>query len=314
MIHSSVPRSDSLPRAEIRLGTRASALALWQTNRVAERLGERYPDLTCTIVTISTQGDRDKVTPLSVIGGQGIFIKELEQAILDGEVDCAVHSLKDMPSDLPESLTLVALLERDDPRDVLISRHPGGLAGLPEGARVGTSSRRRIAQLSEARPDLVPVELRGNVDTRLSKVLDGEDYDAAILAAAGISRMGRAAAVAEYLDVETFTPPPGQAALAIECRVDDSYVVELLGALNDPAVSLPVSVERGFLRGAGGGCRSPIAAHAGVEGDRIRLRAMLASEDLSMIRRVDELLNPETAIEDAAGFAREMLASIGGAA
>lgn len=306
MIHSSAPRT------EIRLGTRASALAVWQTNRIAERLGEHYPDLTCTVVSISTQGDRDKVTPLSIIGGQGIFIKELEQAILAGEVDCAVHSLKDMPSDLPATLALVALLERDDPRDALISRHPGGLAGLPEGARVGTSSRRRIAQLAEARPDLIPVELRGNVDTRLSKVLDAEDYDAAILASAGVTRMGRASAISEYLDVETFTPPPGQAALAIECRLDDADVHATLSQLDDPSVSLPVSVERGFLRGAGGGCRSPIAAHAGFEGDSIRLRAMLASEDLSVVRRVDELLDPTTAVEDAAGFARTLLASIGG--
>ncbi len=301
----------SASRPDIRLGTRASALAVWQTNRVAERIGERFPDLTCTVVTISTQGDRDKVTPLSIIGGQGIFIKELEQAILNGDVDCAVHSLKDMPSDLPGSLTLVALLERDDPRDVLISRHPGGLAGLPEGARVGTSSRRRIAQLADARPDLIPVELRGNVDTRLSKVLDGDDYDAAILAAAGVVRMGRASAISEYLDVATFTPPPGQAALAIECRIDDTDMHSMLKQLDDRSVSLPVSVERGFLRGAGGGCRSPIAAHAEVAGDQIRLRAMLANEDLSNIQRIDELLDPATAVEDAAGFARTLLAAVG---
>lgn len=311
MIQSSASSPVDRHRPEIRLGTRASALAVWQTNRIAERIGERFPDIACSVVTISTQGDRDKVTPLSIIGGQGIFIKELEQAILDGQVDCAVHSLKDMPSDLPDSLTLVALLERDDPRDVLISRHPGGLSGLPKGARVGTSSRRRIAQLADARPDLVPVELRGNVDTRLSKVLEGDDYDAAILAAAGVVRMGRAGAISEYLEVATFTPPPGQAALAIECKIDDTDIHAILKQLDDQDVSLPVSVERGFLRGAGGGCRSPIAAYAEVAGDRIRLQAMLANEDLTNIRRIDELLDPETAVEDAAEFAQTLLAAVG---
>lgn len=296
----------------LRIGTRGSALAVFQTNLVVERLQSRHSDLHCDVTIVSTQGDRDKETPLSIIGGQGVFIKELEHAILAGEVDCAVHSLKDLPSSVPDGLMLAAILDRHDPRDVLISRHPGGLQSLPDGARVGTSSRRRMAQLKEARPDLRPVELRGNVDTRIAKVVDGDgkDYDAAILAAAGVLRMDRDDRVAEFLDVGVFTPAPGQAALAVECRDDDLATRALLATIHDDETARLVNVERAFLRGVGGGCRSPVAAFAERFGDGVRLRAMLADDEITTIRRIDEMFAPDTAEGRAEAIARELVGSV----
>jgi len=211
----------AVPVTTLKIGTRGSALAIRQTERVVEALVARFPNLRCEIVVMATQGDRDKQTPLSVIGGQGIFAKELQRAILDGEIACAVHSVKDLPSTLPEGLTLAAILDRADPRDVLISRNGESLDELPPGTRVGTSSLRRVTLLRSARPDLIPVELRGNVDTRLARVLDAPQngLEAAILAAAGIERMGWAERIAEYLPVDRFTPAPGQGALGVDCRV-----------------------------------------------------------------------------------------------
>ncbi|MDQ2682438.1 MAG: hydroxymethylbilane synthase, partial [Chloroflexota bacterium] len=250
---------DAAPPTTLRIGTRGSRLALLQTERVIALLNERYPDVICEPVVVSTQGDRDKQTPLSVIGGQAVFTKDLQQAILDGEVDCGVHSAKDLTSTMPEGLMLAAILDRDDPRDALISRHPGGLAGLPSGAKVGTSSRRRMAQLMLARSDVEPIELRGNIDTRLAKVLDDPDgpYDAAILAAAGLHRMGWEERISEYLPVEVFTPAPGQAALGIDCRANDRATRALLAGIADPNATAEVEAERAFLRTVGGGCRSP---------------------------------------------------------
>ena len=299
------------PARTLRIGTRGSALALWQTERVIEHLTSRNPGLACEMQVISTLGDRDKVTPLSVIGGQGVFIKELEAAILGGDIDCAVHSLKDMPSLLPDNLLLGAILERGDPRDILVSRHPGGLKDLPPGARVGTSSRRRIAQLLEVRPDVEPVELRGNVDTRVSRVLgEHATHDAAILAAAGVLRMQRGADVSEFLDPGVFTPAPGQAALAVECREDDLATRAVLATIHDGDLAATVEVERAFLKGVGGGCRSPIAALAERGGSGIRLRAMVSSEDLQRTARIDKILEPETAIDRASEIARQLLESI----
>ena len=276
-----------------------------------ELLRGRHPDLKCELQIISTQGDRDKETPLSIIGGQGVFIKELEHAILSGEVDCAVHSLKDMPSDLPENLLLAAVLDRHDPRDVLISRHPGGVSGLPEGARVGTSSRRRIVQLQQARPDLETIELRGNIDTRISKVHDPDGpYDAAILAAAGVLRMERSDDVAEFLEPGTFTPAPGQAALTVECRADDMATRAILASIHDDTASLEVEIERAFLRGIGGGCRSPIGALAQLHGNQVHLQAMVASEDLTRTARYDQMLESANAIEEAESIAQRMLNEI----
>ena len=288
----------------LRLGTRGSALARLQTQRVIEAVLRTHPDVQCEAVVLSTAGDRDKQTPLSVIGGQGIFAKDLQRAILDGEIDCAVHSVKDLTSQLPGGLLLAAVLDRADPRDALISRHPGGLAGLPRGARVGTSSLRRRAQLLLARADLVAVELRGNVDTRLAKVLDDPagSYDAAILAVAGIERMGWSERIGEYLDVERFTPAPGQGALGVDCRADDQPIRALLATIADPIASAEVEAERAFLRAVGGGCRSPLAAYARVDGDLIEMWAMFANEELSRIA----VTHDEADLEDALTLAERL--------
>jgi hydroxymethylbilane synthase len=296
----------------LRVGTRGSALALWQAERVKQRLEAAHTGLRCELVAISTQGDRDKVTPLAVIGGQGIFTKEVQIAVLEGTVDCAVHSLKDLPSLLPEGLMLAAVLERDDPRDVFVSASYASLLELPEAARVGTSSRRRMAQLLEQRPDLEVIELRGNVDTRMRKVLEGspEGYQGAVLAAAGLARMGWSERIASYLDLDAFTPAPGQAALAVDCRADDERTLGLLRAVNDPETMLLTGMERSFLRAVGGGCRAPIAAYAERVSEHLRLHAMVASEDLRDVRRATCTVSDSDAEHAASELARELLASV----
>jgi hydroxymethylbilane synthase len=295
---------DHAPPTTLRIGTRGSRLALLQTNRVIEILRDRYPDLVCEAVVISTQGDRDKQTPLSEIGGQAVFAKDLQQAILTGEVDCGVHSAKDLTSTLPDGLTLAAILDRADPRDALVSRHPGGLAGLPAGARVGTSSRRRMAQLRLARPDLEPIELRGNVDTRLAKVLDDPDrpYDAAIMAVAGLDRLGWEERISEHLSVELFTPAPGQGALGVDCRTIDRATRRLLAEIADPDATAEVEAERAFLRTVGGGCRSPLAAHARVEGEILRMWCMYADETMDRIATAED----EADVEDGAALGERL--------
>ena len=300
---------DLAPPTTLRIGTRGSRLALLQTERVIEALRARYPDLTCETVVISTHGDRDKQTPLSEIGGQAVFAKDLQQAILTGEVDCGVHSVKDLTSTMPEGLTLAAILDRADPRDVLISRHPDGLAGLPNGARVGTSSRRRMAQLRLARPDLEPVELRGNVDTRLAKVLDDPNgpFDGAILAAAGVARLGWEARISEYLDVEVFIPAPGQAALGVDCRTGDRATRRLLAEVADPVATAEVEAERAFLRTVGGGCRSPLAAHARVEGEILRIWCMYADETMDRIATAEDEADVEDGVALGERLARTLM-------
>jgi hydroxymethylbilane synthase len=299
--------SNELPvcrSATIRVGTRGSRLARIQTERVISALTERHPDLECEPVVMSTEGDRDKLTPLSVIGGQAVFAKELQQAILDEHIDCAVHSVKDLTSTLPDGLTLAAVLDRSDPRDVLVSRHPGGLLDLPAGARVGTSSRRRMAQLRLLRQDIEIIELRGNVDTRLAKVFDDPAgiYDAAILAAAGVLRMGHQHRISEYLDLSLFTPAPGQAALGVDCRTRDHDTRELLASISDCTAAIEIEAERAFLRTIGGGCTSPLAAHARVEGDIIRMWAMLANESMERVATSED----EADVEDGVALAERL--------
>jgi hydroxymethylbilane synthase len=205
---------------------------------------------------------------------------------------------------MPEGLMLAAILDRDDPRDALISRHPGGLAGLPSGAKVGTSSRRRMAQLMLARSDVEPIELRGNIDTRLAKVLDDPDgpYDAAILAAAGLHRMGWEERISEYLPVEVFTPAPGQAALGIDCRTTDRATRALLAGIADPNATAEVEAERAFLRTVGGGCRSPLAAHARVEGEILRMWCMYANESMARIGAAED----EADVEDGVALGERL--------
>ena len=285
----------------VRIGTRGSILAKIQAERVKARLEATYPGLECELVVVSTIGDRDKQTPLTVIGGQGIFAKELQAAMLDGRIDCAVHSLKDLPSLLPDELMLAAVLDRDDPRDVFLSPSGATLDELPEGSRVGTSSRRRMAQLLHARPDVEIIELRGNVDTRVSKVMNGgpERYDGAILAAAGMLRMGYEKHIAQLLDLDRFTPAPGQAALGIECRADDERTIALLAALSDPETETTTGAERAFLREFGGGCTMPIGAHGTLNDGQVTLRVMVADDDLGNVR-VERLTAARGEIQDLA--------------
>jgi hydroxymethylbilane synthase len=298
----------------LRLGTRGSALALWQARRVQDRLEQAHPGLQCELVVVSTQGDRDKTTPLATLGGQGIFTKELHAALLRDEIDAGVHSLKDLPSTLSDGALLAATLERDDPRDAFISARYGTIEELPTDARVGTSSRRRMAQLLELRPDLTVIELRGNVDTRMRKVLEGspENYDGAVLAVAGLSRMGWSERIAAYLSVDDFTPAPGQAALGVDCRSDDASTLSLLTAIDDSVTTLTTGVERSFLRAVGAGCRSPVAAYAEQAGDDVMLRAMLASEDLQRVARETLRMRAQDANDAAADVARRLLERVAG--
>jgi hydroxymethylbilane synthase len=265
----------------LRIGTRGSALALRQTECVVEILKQHYPDLTCDVQVISTAGDRDKQTSLQIIGGQGIFAKELQIALLGGEIDIAVHSVKDLTSVLPSGLMLATVLEREDPRDVVIG-HQGGLDDLPHGCSVGTSSRRRIALVKRLRPDLEISDLRGNIDTRIRKATEGP-LGAAVIAAAGVYRMGWQDQIRQHLDVTSFVPAPGQGALGIEVREDNQPVVELLEPLHEPDTSMAIDAERSFLRAVGGGCTSPIGAYALVRGDEATFTGMLATEDLEQM-------------------------------
>ena len=274
--------------AAVTLGTRASALARAQTDLVAARLASVRPALECTTRVISTAGDRtqDSGEPLPSIGGKGLFTAELERALRDGAIDVAVHSLKDLPTEDAPGLAIGAVTEREDVRDCLVARTAGSLEELPVGAVVGTSSLRRSAQLAALRPDLEIRSIRGNVDTRIRKVADGE-YDAAVLAAAGIRRLRLDHVVTEWLSDETMLPAPGQGALAIQCRVDDRSVLALLAALDDPAARAETTAERAFLRRLGGGCAAPVAALAATTTTpRVRLQGLVASVDGRQVVRV----------------------------
>jgi hydroxymethylbilane synthase len=263
--------------ADLIIGSRGSALALWQANWVKAQLEAAVPDRRVAIEIIKTTGDKILDAPLSKIGGKGLFTKEIEEALLAGSIDLAVHSLKDLPTVLPDGLGLGAITRREDVRDALIAR-PGirSLADLPHAAVVGTSSLRRQAQLRLRRPDVELKDLRGNVDTRLRKLREGQ-YDAIILAAAGITRLGLADQITEYLSAEFMLPAVGQGALAIEIRENDTITGEAVGALNHPETRLACEAERAFLAALGGGCQVPIAATATVDGDNLRLCGLVAS-------------------------------------
>jgi hydroxymethylbilane synthase len=282
----------------LRLGTRASALARWQTATIAAALRTVHPGLTCEEVTLSTEGDRDGQTPLPEIGGKGVFTEALEEALRAGEIDVAVHSLKDVPVDDMPGLTLAALCMRTDPRDVVIARERWTLDTLPPGAVVGTCSTRRQAQLLALRPDLTLTSLRGNVDTRVRKALDGA-YDAIVIAAAGVTRLGLRDAIAQYLPLEMVLPAPGQGALAVQCRRDDAGTLALVNGLDEPAVRAATVAERGFLEGLGGGCAAPIAAHATLEGEgadaRVRVEGLVAALDGRTMIRVGATGRPADA-------------------
>ena len=267
------------PERSIRLGTRGSALARWQTDHIAGLLQAAHPELRFEIEVITTQGDRVLDKPLPLVGGKGVFTAELETALRSGQIDFAVHSLKDLPTEPPDSLVLGAIPMRADPADVLVSRAGFTLATLPQGAAVGTSSRRRVAQLLHLRPDLRLLDIRGNIDTRIRKALDrAGDYDAILLAYAGLERLGKLDTVTERLSFDEMLPAPGQGALAVQCR-NESDSLDLLAPLQHAPSAAAVAAERAFLAGLGGGCSLPIAAYAEIDGNRLRLRGRVNSPD-----------------------------------
>lgn len=260
------------------IGTRGSKLALWQADHIAARLREAYPQLEVEIRKMMTTGDRILDVPLAKIGGKGLFTKELEQAMLDGEIDLAVHSLKDMPTELPDGLVLGAITERLDATDALVSPQYASLAQLPKGARVGTSSLRRRAQLLHHRPDLTVLELRGNLDTRLRKLDEGQ-FDAIILASAGLKRLGWQERIREELQPDICLPAVGQGALAIECRDTDEATLEMLTFLNHLPTRHSAEAERAYLHRVEGGCQVPLGVYAQVKDGVLLLEAAVYSLD-----------------------------------
>lgn len=253
---------------QIRIATRRSRLARTQTEWVAARLREVHRGLTTVIVEVATEGDRDRATPLADIGGSGLFTKALQDAVAEGDADLAVHSYKDLPTAEPDGLAVAAVPERADYHDVLVTAAGGDLGSLPAGALVGTSSPRRAQQLSRVRSDLRTAPIRGNVETRIAKVRSGE-FDATILAAAGLARLGLSDAVCDVLD---FLPAPGQGALALECRSSDARTRELVSAVDDPDTRDPVTAERAWLAATGAGCATSAAALGTLVGDDVELR------------------------------------------
>lgn len=292
-------------RRSIRIGTRGSQLALTQSRWVQACLQRQHLPLEVELVTITTSGDRFVEQPLSAIGGKGLFVKEIEEALRAGSIDCAVHSMKDVPGELAPGLTIAAVPAREDPRDVLITRDGVHLEALPRGARLGTSSLRRMALVRAARGDLEVTDLRGNVDTRLRKLARG-DFDAIVLACAGLRRLGIQPSGMALLDPQQFIPAIGQGALAIESRTDET--TELLAPLDDAATRLAVMAERGFLARAGGSCRTPLAAHATVHENTLEMRALIASPDGRQVVRGERRSSVATAAALGTELAEELLA------
>jgi hydroxymethylbilane synthase len=265
-------------RATLRLGTRGSPLALAQSREVTAALEAAHPGLRVDLTVIRTSGDRIRDVPLAKVGGKGLFVKEIEDALLQGRIELAVHSMKDLPALLPPGLTLGAITAREEGADVLVAREARSLDGLPPGARVGTSSLRRQAQLLHRRPDLCMVPLRGNVDTRLRKLAEGT-LDAIVIAAAGLKRLGIKPAGAIPLPLDVSLPAPGQGALGLEIRADDGATAAVVAVLEDRASRIAVTAERAFLRRLGGSCQVPIAAYGTVRGDLLTLTGLVASPD-----------------------------------
>jgi hydroxymethylbilane synthase len=272
---------------KITIATRGSALALWQANHVRDALRAREPGLEVELLVIKTQGDKILDVPLAKVGGKGLFVKEIEQALLDGAAQVAVHSMKDVPAELAEGLIMAAVSEREDPRDALVAAGGVTFAQLAQGARVGTSSLRRQCQLLAARPDLRIQTLRGNVPTRLRKLDDGE-FDAVVLAAAGLVRLGHAERITEHLEPSLSLPAVGQGVLGIETRADDAgSMTRVREALHDDAAADRVAAERAFLARLGGGCQTPLAAHATIVGPDLWIRGLVGTPDGTRILRAE---------------------------
>ena len=291
----------------VRIATRKSALALWQAEFVKAELERFHADVRVELVPMSTQGDIILDTPLAKIGGKGLFVKELEQAMLDGRADIAVHSMKDVPVEFPEGLELYTICEREDPRDAFVSNNFANLNELPQGAIVGTSSLRRQCQIKALRPDLDIRDLRGNVNTRLGKLDDGQ-YDAIILAAAGLIRLKMESRIADYIEPEVSLPANGQGAVGIECRIDDEVTKVLLAPLEHTQTRIRVNAERSMNRYLEGGCQVPIGAYALVDGEQVHLRGLVGAVDGSEILRDEVTGHVNDAEELGIELAKKLLA------
>jgi hydroxymethylbilane synthase len=293
----------------LRIATRESALALWQANYIKERLEHLHPSLQVVLKPMTSRGDQILDVPLAKVGGKGLFVKELEQALLNNDADIAVHSMKDVPMEFPSGLGLAVICEREDPRDAFVSNHFSHLADLPKGAIVGTSSLRRQCQLLALRPDLTITFLRGNVNTRLAK-LDAGDYDAIILASAGLIRLGMAERIVDFIAPETCLPAGGQGAVGIECRNDDTQTLSLLQQLAHPATTECVTAERAMNRRLEGGCQVPIACYAIHRNDgQLWLRGLVGEPDGSQLIADDISGPPEDADAMGIALAEKLLAA-----
>ena len=291
----------------IRIATRKSPLALWQAEHVAERLEKIFPEVKTELVKMVTQGDRILDAPLAKIGGKGLFVKELELGILEGSADIAVHSMKDVPVEFPAGLHLAAILDREDPTDAFVSNNYKSLEDLPADAKIGTSSLRRQCQIKEKFPDAEILSLRGNVNTRLAK-LDAGEYDAIILASAGLKRLGMSARITECLEPSVSLPAIGQGAIGIECRVEDSETNFMLKALHDEHTSIRVSAERAMNARLKGGCQVPIAGFAEILGDQLVMRGLVGSPDGSLLYRAERQGTFAQAEEIGIAIADDLLA------
>lgn len=270
----------------VRIATRKSPLALWQANYVKAELEKNYPGLQVELLPMTTRGDKILDSPLAKVGGKGLFVKELEEALLRNEADLAVHSMKDVPVEFPDGLCLATICQREDPRDAFVSNHFASIEALPQAARVGTSSLRRQCQLRARRPDLQVLDLRGNVNSRLAK-LDAGDYDAILLAAAGLKRLGLEARITALLECGESLPANGQGAVGIECRSNDTELLTLLSRLEDQGTRQRVMAERAMNRSLQGGCQVPIGAYAELQGDELWLRGLVGSIDGQRILRAE---------------------------
>ena len=291
----------------LKIATRQSPLALWQAEHIRARLEAMHADLTVELVTFVTQGDKILDTPLAKIGGKGLFVKELEAALMDGRADLAVHSMKDVPMALPEGLSLAVICEREDPLDAFVSNHYASFADLPQGAKVGTSSLRRKCQILKARPDLEIIDLRGNVGTRLSKLDDGQ-YDAIILASAGLKRLGLAERIRHTIQPDVSLPAVGQGALGLECRSQDQAVLDLILPLMHAETNVCVRAERAFNAYLEGGCQVPIAGYATLQNGQLQIEGRVGSVDGKTILKAVQYGAPEQAEMLGEELAKALLA------
>jgi hydroxymethylbilane synthase len=292
----------------LRIATRRSRLALWQAEHVAALLRQTHPGIVVDLVPMVTEGDRILDRALAEVGGKGLFIKELEVAMFEGRADLAVHSMKDVPAELPDGMVLASVLERADPRDAFVSNRYTSLASLPRGAKVGTSSLRRQCQIRHARPDLQILQLRGNVDTRLRKLDEGE-YDAIILAAAGLKRLGLDARIASLVPTESSLPAVGQGVIGIECRGADAATRRLVGALEHAPTRTCLEAERAFAARLEGSCQSPVAGFAEIAAGRLRFRGLVGAPDGTQVFADEVEGDPGRAAELGDGLATRLLAA-----